>query len=491
MQHKKFFSARHYQWFVVTANLVMIAVWFLANNGLAFWDDFTYLNFARQINEGSFELGTNHFTSRVALLYPTAWVIELLGINEWTITLYPLLCGLIILNLTLWLGHLYHHWLGVLAATILVCDYHIITFITHLFPEMPMALFIFMALVAYDRVNRREGDHRLAALITATALFLAYLTKMTVILIVPLFLYLFFNDYKRRQTNKSYWMITLVLLIFFVVANGFWYQEVYGDFFYRFKNISNNHEASAKTFFDKDNLTLLKRLTYLPLLGFLRGGFFVPLLFCLPALLATRRKHWRLESPEHLWRVSVIMVLVTWWFMSTNWRYYSPMPVDTRHITFLIPLMLMAGGFYWIETHLLSAIRYTRAKFLLAILLVIPAYKVSSSGERNFRELKEAVEHNLRPETGRVRVFTDGLTSYGYPYFYNFQATDHNYVWFSELNGAAPLAGDYLLLNPAFLNDRYHDHENLEALKVMARESGLELKPLRNGKVQLWRWVEE
>lgn len=490
MTQQKFFEDRHYRTFGIIANLVFLAVWYLANDGPAFWDDFSYLNFAHQINEGTFEITNNHFTSRVALLYPVAWVIKYLGINEFTITIFPLICGLGVLNLLLWLGHLYHHWLGVLAATLFVCDYHVITFITHLFPEMPMMLFIFGALVAYDRANRKEGDHRLLALFTALGIFLAFLTKMTVILVGPLFIFLFIHDYWKRYTNRSYWMITVVLLVFFILANGFWYQELYGDFFYRFRNISDNHEATVKTFFDKDALTIIKRVTYLPLLGFARGGFFIPLLFALPTVLGLRKGGWKLNDPEKLWPLSMVFILLTWWFMSTNWKYYSPMPVDTRHITFLIPVMLMAGGMYWVKTPLLAAVRYSKTKYLLAFLLFIPVFKVSQSDSRNFKELDQVMHSLLLDKSESIRVFTDGLISYGYPYFYDFQPTDDQYIWFSEMEGAEPKEGDYLLVNPPYLNGRYNDFENLENFKDLVNSKGLKIEQVSRGSVLIYR-IEE
>lgn len=490
MTHQKFFDQRRYNTFGLLANLIFLLVWYLANDGLAFWDDYSYLNFANEINQGTFQVSQNHFTSRVAVLYPVAWIIDVLGINEFSMAVYPLICGIIVLNLLLWLGQLYHHWIGVLATTFFVCDYHVITFITHLFPEMPMMLFLFGALVAYDRANRREGDIRLLGLFTATGIFLAFLTKMTVILIGPLFLFLFINDFWLKKTNKSYWLITLVLLVFFVLANGFWYQELYGDFFYRFSNISDNHEASVKTFFDKDNITLLKRLTYLPLLGFTRGGFFIPLLFALPSLFTLRRGGWKLNDPEKLWPLAMLVILSTWWLMSTNWKYYSPMPVDTRHITFLIPIMLMAGGTYWTKTPLLTAVRYSKVRYLLALLLFIPVYKIWHSGDRNFEELQSIVKTELVNQEEEVVVFTDGLVSYGYGYFYGLKPTDDEYIWFSELEGRKPGAGDYLLVNPPFLNERYDDFNNLERLKEMAGTAQLRLVRVGGTHVELYRFEE-
>ncbi len=489
MTHKKFFEAKHYNLFGLAVNLIFIGVWYFANDGLAFWDDFTYLNFANEINQGTFEITTNHFTSRVALLYPVAWIIDFLGINEFSMTVFPLICGLAVLNILLWMGHLYHHWLGVLAACFFVCDYHVITFVTHLFPEMSITLFIFGALVAYDRANRGEGDHRLLALMTATGLFLAFLTKMTIILVGPLFLFLLINDFWRRKENRSFWLISSVLLVFFVLVNGFWYKEVYGNFFYRFQNISDNHEATVKTFFDKDGLTILKRLTYLPLLGFLRGGFFIPLFFALPSLLKLKKADWSLKDPEKLWLVAFLIILATWWFMSTNWKYYSPMPVDMRHITFLIPIMLMAGGMYWTKTPLLAAIRYSKVKFGLVALLVIPLYKVIHSGDKHFTEVNALIRTELLQNEQPIRVFTDGLISYGYPYFYNFEPTEDKYIWFFELNGALPQAGDFLLVNEAYLNERYQDFDNLNEFKEKVNQMGLRLDNMSEGAIELYRIV--
>lgn len=490
MSEKKFFDVRLYNRFGLMANLVFIIIWYFANDGLAFWDDFTYLNFANQINEGTFEITNNHFTSRVAFLYPVAWIIKYVGINQFTITIFPLFCGLLVLNLLLWLGHLYHHWLGLLTATFFICDYRVITFITHLFPEMSITLFIFGALVAYDRVNRGEGDHRLLALMTSGGLFLAYLTKMTVIMVGPLFLFLFINDYWRRSSNKSYWLITVILLLFFVLCNGFWYQEVYGDFYYRFGNISDNHEATTKTFFDKDCLTILKRLTYLPLLVFFKGSFFIPFFFALPALLKIRKSDWHIINPEKLWPIAVLVILATWWLMNATWRNISPRPVDIRHLTFLIPIMLMAGGMYWVKTPLLTAIRYSKVKFGIAFLLIIPLFKIIHSEDRNFNELDELIRNELSPNEQPIRVFTDGLTSYGYPYFYDFKATKDQYIWFSEMKGEIPEKGDYLLINQPYLNERYEDNKNLKIFKELIDKQGLKLDPLFGEKIDVYRIVQ-
>lgn len=485
MMPKEFIDSRQYRTIQVLSNVFFIVVWYLANDGLAFWDDFTYVSFAHQISQGSFEITSNHFTSRVGLLYPVSWLIDVFGVNQYTITIFPLLCALVILNLLFWLGHRHGHWIGIISAVLLIADYHTITFVTHLFPEIPIALGIFIALLCYDFVNRREGDYRLLALLMALALFGAFLIKTSILIIFPLFAYLIFNDF-RRDNNRGFWYISVSLLVFFFLLHGFWYKEAFGDFFYRFNNISDNHEASVKTFFDKDPIEIVKRLTYLPFLGFLRGGFFIPLGFALPSLLSLRRNDWRLNKPEMLWPVASVLMIGSWWFISTNWKYYSPMPVDTRHITFVIPVLIMAGAYYWSDKVVFAKVMGAKLKWLpLAAMLAIPAYKIYKAGDNNYNELKSIVmtEFVDRPE-GQT-IITDGLISYGAPYFYDFEVSNDTYHWWVELDFNEVKPGDYLLVNESRLNERYEEPGYLSLLRNSIESKGWKLETVHEGKVLL------
>ena len=465
-----------YGWFQLGYNLLFVAFWYLANDGLAFWDDFTYLNFANSVNYNFFEITNNHFTSRVGMIYPVAWIIRWSGIDAFTITLYPFLCGLVLLNLLMWYGKRTQVWVGLIGGLFLVCDYHVLHFTTHLFPEMPMALCLFIALLCYDVVNRKEGDHRFLALLTALSLFVAFLIKTTIILAIPLFLFLFFNDRIRRGRNGSYWLITVACLTFFMVLNLFHYYEIKGDAFYRFNNISTNHEPTVKTFFDKPWQETLKRLTYLPFLGFLKGGFFISFLLALPAIISLKKKDWRLEDPTKLWPVATFLLLASWWFMSTNWEYYSPMPTDTRHITFLIPLLILAGLHWWTDLSLFKQVQARKWPFfLLLFLFLVPLYKINKANDRNFKDLEMLFSEIVLvedQEEKKAKVFTDGLLSYGYPYFYDFKKSNFKYLWISEAELKTVSVGDKLLINRPFLNERYADFINYERLKAIIQERG-------------------
>ena len=464
-------STRWYTRFILIANVLFIAIWYLSNQGLSFWDDFSYLNFANELNQGRFEITDNHFTSRITLIYPVAYVIKYLGINQYTMVVYPLICGLFLLNLFGWLGHRINRWIGVIGGLLILCDYHLIYFSNHLFPELPLALFVFLCLMGYYLVLKNEMVARMAGLLSALALFAAFLTKTTVVLLLPLLLYLFVND-RLRKRHGSFWLVFVSLSIFFFLLNGFWYMEVKGNFFYRFQNIANNHVPTAKTFFDKDGAAILARLTYLPLLGFLKGGFFIPLLLALPVVFKLKKASFKLAKAEDLWPVALLFLLAAFWFFSTSWRYYSPLPTENRHIVYFIPIMIMCAATFWPFTKPFTLLKKKGlAVALILTFLAIPVYAVLKSGRKQFKEEESLVKEYLVADPATQLVIADGLTTYGHAYFYDFASVEDEYMWFSEPNKALleryMNEADkqvYLLINEAYFNAEYNDQPNLERL---------------------------
>jgi hypothetical protein len=266
-------------------------------------------------------------------------------------------------------------------------------------------------------------------------------------------------------------LVFVSLSVFFFLLNGFWYLEVKGDFFYRFQNIANNHVATVKTFFDKDATTILARLTYLPLLGFLRGGFFIPLILALPAMFLLKKKDFKLDDSEKLWPVSLLFLLVSFWFFSTSWRYYSPLPTETRHIAFFIPVMIMTIATFWPNQKVFGLFRRPWLSTLaLLMFLAIPLYAILKSDKRGFHDQQVVAEKFLVQDAREQWVLTDGLNSYGYPYFYEMaQEIDDRFFWFSEtdlneLSEALEAEKVYVLLNRAYFNEDYDDTVNYDRM---------------------------
>jgi hypothetical protein len=487
MNAEKIISPQQYSYLQLLANGLFIVIWFFANEGLSFWDDYTYLSFANEINQGTFQITTNHFTSRIGLIYPTAWLINIFGINQYSMVILPLLSGVGLINVFFFLGRRLNYWIGLIGGLLIICDYHMITFAIHLFPELPLTFCVFVFMVGYYLILKREGDYRLTAFLCALALFGAFLIKTTVFLLIPLLAFLFINDRIQRR-NRGFWLIFISLSVLFFVLHGLWYLEEKGSFMFRFENIANNHVATVKTFFDKESL-LWRRLTYLPLSTFTKGGYFIPLLLALPAILLLKIKNFSLSVAEHFWPVSSLILILSYWFFSTNWRYYSPLPLETRHIAFFIPVFIMAAATFWPDHKWFEAVR--KKWFVIVCLIAfssIPVYTIIKSSARGFAEEERLLKQELVMDDTNQRVITDGLNSYGYPYFYDFETTGDEYFWFSEIDFNQIREGDYLLENKAYFNQEYNDDQNFGLLQNWISEKGWALTLIdKKGSVSLYR----
>jgi len=213
-----------------------------------------------------------------------------------------------------------------------------------------------------------------------------------------------------------------------------------------------------------------------------------------------RKKHFKLDTPEMLWPVSLLFLLLSFWFFSTSWRYYSPLPTETRHISFFIPIMIMTAATFWPDQKVFSLFRKRGLTIAtICCFLTIPVYSMTKSGRRNFKEQEVLVSTFLVDNPESQWVITDGLNSYGYPYFYDFGTPDmgkdpinDQYIWFSEMNLdelAQPLELElvYVLLNRAYFNEEYGDSENYEKMVKDLDTRGYQLMILeKKGEVSLY-----
>ena len=91
-------------------------------------------------------------------------------------------------------------------------------------------------------------------------------------------------------------------------------------------------------------------------------------------------------------------------------------------------------------------------------------------------------------------IITDGLTTYGHPFYYRFEEVEDEYYWFSELeeewldelfeSGKTV----YLLVNRAHFNEYYDDSENFEKFwdRFVSYHDMAKLPVTESGAVQLY-----
>jgi hypothetical protein len=122
-------------------------------------------------------------------------------------------------------------------------------------------------------------------------------------------------------------------------------------------------------------------------------------------------------------------------------------------------------------------------KVALLELLLIPGYAIFKSGDNNFKETSSLIKSELVGDESAQLVITDGLTSYGYAYYYDLKPSEDVYLWFSEVENFEILNSfedsAYLLVNPANFNEDYNDTENYNKFIEELQENNINISLLR------------
>ena len=220
--------------------LIGILFYYISFDGYYFYDDTTYLKYAFQISKGTFQLTNDNFCNRFGLILPIAILYKLLSINDFSSTLYPLLC---------WLGSVFlcikvlknNIIASVLAVIFCGLDYYHIFFINKVYPDMPVAFFIMFSLYILQKqlFNENEKSY-LNAFLFSLSFFIGFISKTTAIYILPFYAIIFFANLKNKQ-NIRFCKSTLICSISFLFASfGIYYLKT-GNAIYIFSNIENSH----------------------------------------------------------------------------------------------------------------------------------------------------------------------------------------------------------------------------------------------------------
>lgn len=318
-----------------TVSVGILLFWLLllwaSFDGFYFYDDVYYLRKAVELLRGGWQL-RHVMDHRLGLYAPVSLFVAWGGVNEWTTVAYPVLCVLLVLIL-FWR---FYDW-GWVATLFLITDYYVFHFAAKLYPDTVLMLWVVAVCMALDK--RHCG--RVAGLWAALALFAAFLTKETIIWMMPALLLLFIQDMRRKQ-YLAFWQMLgfaggLLLVLYFAC-----YAWAFGHPLYRFWHIQAEHSPNygAFSYYDKPWIYTLRRITYQPLLMFVGADMWVGFSGAMVALIAS----WRSGRRLSVWGVVFLSMLGMFWFFTTSFRYYNPITLHARMVLPLVPLAAAVIG---------------------------------------------------------------------------------------------------------------------------------------------------
>ena len=313
-----------------------LAFYFLSFDGYYFYDDLKYMQYAFQVSNRTFHLTTDNFCHRFGLFVPTAILYKLFGINEISSTLWVFLC---------WAGSVWlcykitkSNTLSAIAAVILCgLDYYHLFLNNKVYPDMPVTLFTILALYCLHQAYFENKSTVQAALVFSLACLLAFLSKTTIIYLLPFFLVVFVSSMLQKK-HLQLWAYT-VMFGFGMLVIYFGYYYVYtGNPWYVFSSIENSHYPSSGSYCNKGIRIMVNRLTYEPILMFINCGMIIPILLSWQSFrLLFKVNTWKIQTQESFWMLASASILGMFWLSSLSFNFYSPMTLNPRMVILMVP----------------------------------------------------------------------------------------------------------------------------------------------------------
>lgn len=332
------------------------------------YDDMQYAALATNLLNGDIDFD-NHFTYRLTIL-ATALSYKVFGINDFSSSLPSVLLTII----TLFVIYLILKNKGFIITTfglLLTISIHwLLSYSVLLMPDIYVVTFTTIAMFAYyQHKYQSHKNTALFAILFVVSLLLDFMSKGSVVLLVPWLLYLFVIDIVSHQ-NKKFWIWSSIigfvcLLVYFVSI-----KLLTGEFLYRFKAIEQNGYLNLCSYSEQPIGILLKRLFVDFFKMTINESLAVPIIFIVVAFINSKWKIMlKIKSPSDFFIVSAAILFLSSNFMTISLSSYNPMCIDPRHYLFFIPIASI-GASYLISEKLSQK----QIIAILVLLTIIVAY---------------------------------------------------------------------------------------------------------------------
>ena len=323
---------------ILAGSLFLIGYWIVGFDGITFSDDVYYLLAGKNFWEGTMEVNEYHFSSRWGAYVPSGLIGYFLGFEPHRISLISLisyLASLILLYKVL--PKTFPSWvLGLWFCT----HVFFMHFLTKVYPDSSLVFWIVLVPVA---AVYRTHKPFLSAFLVIFALFAGFLTKETIVFLAPYPILLFLFDWKSGSISKTFysWLVSFGFLFGMGYLGYFWFE--FGDPFYRITSIEAGHYISEFTYADKGIWSILRRITYRPIVTFVERAYWPWMIFSIPGLVFAWKNR---TNPAIEFALALLSLLLCFWFMSTSLKFYNPLYLNPRHLIILTPILafLVATG---------------------------------------------------------------------------------------------------------------------------------------------------
>lgn len=340
---KKWPASKYAGGLFLLSSLLVITHHFYFFYGYFGYDDLHYAKLSYHLLEGKLDF-SDHYSYRWPVLGLTALSYALFGVSDFATALPALLLSCGLLGLICWT---LRRDVFALSVTLL-CFFSVrwnVFYTDKLMPDLYVSFFLFVAWCAWQKLSAGDRYRQLwySGCFTG-GLLLAFLAKGTVILIVPLLLFLLVDDIRQRKVAKwkiSFLMGPIMLIGYFLLT---WHLA--GHPLARFQAIDDNSYFNACSYGEMPMAATVERVTY----GFFQlireESLIVFLLFALGVKACT---YWwkpsgAAQREVNFYCHTILLLFLSMNFMTISLSTYNPACLDIRHYLFAVPILSVSTG---------------------------------------------------------------------------------------------------------------------------------------------------
>lgn len=328
------------------------------------FDDMQYAEIAANLLDGKVDF-EDHFTFRFTIIAATALSYKLFGINDFASSLPAMTLTILTLVIVYVVMRKQGFLPTIFGLAFTTTSQWLLFYSNKLMPDIYLVFFTILATYIYFHYRYESQKHVVGhAIAFSVTLLFGFMSKGTVVLLLPWLLYLFFIDFFLKKETKFWkWVIvsgTICLIFYFASI-----KYLTGEFFYRFKAIAQNSYLNKCSYDQQPMGILLKRLFFDFFDMTINYGMSVPLVFVVTAFIS---KGWRqmlqINNATSFFLVSAMLLFLSSNFMTISGTSYIPMCIDPRHYLFIIPIASIASALFLHKKPTKIQIYFTTALFV-------------------------------------------------------------------------------------------------------------------------------
>lgn len=334
------------------------------------YDDIQYAKLSSDLINGQIDYN-DHFVYRTPVILLTALSYLVFGINDLASSLPSLFITIGILICIFFLLKEKGNIPLIIGLSLTTFSNWFIFYSDKLMPDIYVAFFVILSLFILHSYKFKTAKKKpfLYASLFSLALFFGFLSKGTIVLILPLLLYYLIVDILCKRDIR-FWVYTLFTGLAFLVIYFFIIWLLTGDFFKRFDAITSNSYLNLCSYDQQSWKVLLKRITIDFFMLMIHQGMITGFIFVLAFLLRRNTfSYYKLDDSFSFFLISALILFLSSNFMTISISSYSPMCLDPRHYLFLIPVVAVPASL--IITGFIKEKKY--AFQIIGILLLIAA----------------------------------------------------------------------------------------------------------------------